>query len=327
MFSPCSGATRLSGSACSFILAPLLLFISRGASDCGLRFPLVLCEGIIVLGSDVRVSPVLSGFRRVGWLRFFLILLGVSLAGGAVWLFTVGGAKVTGDGVTVPESTIYKVLPPDGARPYTRPDGHKVWDRTSEGKMSVWDGSDRLYAPDLPEAIHATCDTTPKNETTTTPNTWSIPQLNQTAKVTTSGHNGQLIELPFNNAGDGTMYADGAKLGATQGAILEGGHVNKAPDLSLSPWGYLHKLKGCEHVYQADETGETHEYVVTDVWTVPHEKLVDTEVYRTDGEPALYMVTCSGPRVGDSGETADGGTASLGFYQDNLIVKAVPVSR
>ena len=75
------------------------------------------------------------------------------------------------------------------------------------------------------------------------------------------------------------MYADGAKLGATQGAILEGGHVNKAPDLSLSPWGYLHKLKGCEHIYQADETGKTHEYVVTDVWTVPHEKLVDTEVY------------------------------------------------
>ena len=59
--------------------------------------PSVCVEGIIVLGSDVRVSPVLSGFRWVGWLRFFLILLGVSLAGGAVWLFTVGGAKVTSD--------------------------------------------------------------------------------------------------------------------------------------------------------------------------------------------------------------------------------------
>ena len=66
--------------------------------------PSVCVEGIIVLGSDVRVSPVLSGFRWVGWLRFFLILLGVSLAGGAVWLFTVEGAKITGNGVTVPEN-------------------------------------------------------------------------------------------------------------------------------------------------------------------------------------------------------------------------------
>ena len=63
------------------------------------------------------------------------------------------------------------------------------------------------------------------------------------------------------------------------------------------------------------------------MWTVPHEKLVDTEVYRTTGDPALYLVTCSGPHVGDSGETPTGGTANLGFYKDNLIVKAIPVAQ
>ena len=54
---------------------------------------------------------------------------------------------------------------------------------------------------------------------------------------------------------------------------------------------------------------------------------MDTEVYRTTGDPALYLVTCSGPHVGDSGETPTGSTANLGFYKDNLIVKAIPVAQ
>lgn len=273
-----------------------------------------------------EVTPNKSGFL-CKITKFLGAVVGVSLVAAVVWLFTAGGAKVTENGISVPDSTIYSVLQPADKPTYKTSDGYTVWDRTSEGKMSVWDGSESLYAPDLPEEVHATCDLIPQNEKNPASNTWEIPQLGQKAKVTTSGHNGQLIELPFNTDGDGTLYADGAKLGAKEGATLEGGHVNKAPDLSLSPWGYLHKLKGCEHIYQTDDTGKTYEYVITDVWTVPHEKLVDTEVYRTTGNPALYLVTCSGPHVGDSGETPTGGTANLGFYKDNLIVKAIPMTQ
>ncbi|MCP3425182.1 class F sortase [Rothia sp. AR01] len=184
------------------------------------------------------------------------------------------------------------------------------------------DGTKQAPAPERTYRA-STCDLAPQRGATPAPLSWEIPAIGQRAGFQPSGKNGASIELP--DAPAGTIYADDAPLGAEHGAVLQAGHVDYAPGVlseaggELSPWGYLHQIPECSHVYQADEAGTVHEYVVTDVYTVAQDDLpAQDELFRLDGDPALYMITCSGPSVEDAG-------GAFAFnYSHNLIVKAVP---
>lgn len=148
------------------------------------------------------------------------------------------------------------------------------------------------------------------------PNSWSVPAVGQSASLI-SGNPSQYIP----NAPTGVWYNQSAPVGSKQGATVEAGHVNltEAPAM-LSPWGYLHKLHSCDRIFQSDSAGKVTEYVVTDLYTVPQSQLpAQSDMFRSDGPPALYMVTCSGRYIGDAG-------GYNMYYDRNLVVKAVPVS-
>lgn len=212
----------------------------------------------------------------------------------------------------------------DGDTVYQQDDNHV-------GKTELDDGTVVTYAPDPVEPFrNAQCTTKPLKETVPqNPNSWSIPGIEQSASFTISGHGGSVMTIP--DAPLGTMYAADAQLNDDSGAILQAGHVDYAPGVlspqggELSPWGRLHQVNPCDHVYQKDAEGKTHEFVVTDLYTVPQKEFGMTdEFFRKDGPLNLYMVTCSGPSVGEDGAAA--GNRLLFNYKYNLVVKAKPVA-
>lgn len=190
-----------------------------------------------------------------------------------------------------------------------------------------------LFAPKPVRQFRgATCDLTPRDGGDTVrglgDNTWVAPGVKDkalnpvTAHVTPAGAGGAPIVLP--SAPEGIVYADGAQLSDTTGAVVEAGHVNYDDGKDLSPWGYLHRVGECDHVYQKDTDGRVYEFVVTDVYTVPQKELeTQGELWRKDGEKALYLVTCSGRSVGEDGTTVE--NTLLFDYEYNLVVRAAPV--
>ena len=215
----------------------------------------------------------------------------------------------------------------------TGADGDTVYQDDAEhvGKTQLDDGTVVTYAPDPARPFrNAQCSTKPMKETVPeNPNSWSIPAIGESASFFLSGHNGSLMTIP--DAPQGTMYAADAQLGDDSGAILQAGHVDYAPGVlspqggELSPWGHLHQVNPCDHVYQKDAEGVTREFVVTDLYTVPQKEFgASDEYFRKDGPLNLYMVTCSGPSVGEDGAAA--GNRLLFNYKYNLVVKAKPVA-
>lgn len=189
------------------------------------------------------------------------------------------------------------------------------------------DGGDVGFAPAPTNQFRdAKCEAAPKNQEKPSNQSWSAPSIGQKGSWNYSGFNNSVMTVPA--APQSTMYASNAHLSDKEGAVLQLGHVNYNENpYQLSPFGLLHKLTPCERIYQTDENGNTYEFVVTDMYTVGNKDFpLDSQYFRKDGEKALYMVTCSGPQIGDAGNRIDGlNWASMG-YEYNLVVKAVPVS-
>jgi hypothetical protein len=205
----------------------------------------------------------------------------------------------------------------------TGADGQAV--HHQDGKVGLTDQSEK-YAPDPAKSYrHAQCSLAPEGQAQPGPDHWDIPSLGQSAplesaQLTSSG----TVDLP--DAPAGIVYGPAAPLDASTGTTLLAGHVDHGPgDLSpkggeLSPWGHLHELSPCAHVYATGPGGDTHEFVVTDLYTVDQDKLTEeTDLFDATGTRQLAMVTCSGPTVNDAG-------GAFQFnYQSNLVVKAAPV--
>ncbi|MCP3425839.1 sortase [Rothia sp. AR01] len=154
------------------------------------------------------------------------------------------------------------------------------------------------------------------------PNEWAMPGLDAAAAFTPT--QGTTVELP--DAPDGIYYSPSMPVGHDQGATVLAGHVDYAPGAlsdqggELSPWGHLHEASACNVVYASDQDGQTHAYQVTDLYTVDQDHLPEDELFRASGDPALYLITCSGPSVQDAG-----GQFQFG-YEHNLIIKAEPIN-
>lgn len=194
---------------------------------------------------------------------------------------------------------------------------------------------DVLFAPTPPHQFRdVTCDLTPKSEARPAHQSWTVPSITQfgtssplSASWNYSGWNNTPVIVP--DAPLGTAYASDAHLSDETGAVLQLGHVNYTSNpYAISPWGQLYQLGECAHIYQTDENGQTSEYVVTSLYTVSnYEFSTIDEYFRKDGPKTLYMVTCSGPYVGNAGFNTASGVNQINLgYAYNLVVEAVPVS-
>lgn len=186
-------------------------------------------------------------------------------------------------------------------------------------------GDNKKFAPYPKQSFrNAQCSKVSKGQQNVQANQWSIPALNAVAPLMASDTvTSQPGSLGIPAAPTGVWDVDGAAVGDTQGSIMEAGHVDYN-DGRLSPWGKLHRLNACDHVYQADARGKVHEFVLTDVYTVPQADLPKEHLVSKSGPLSLSMVTCSGASVGDDGSSA--GNRLNFHYERNLIAKFAPVS-
>lgn len=207
---------------------------------------------------------------------------------------------------------------------------------TTIGTQVLSDGTERLYVT-LPsqQFRDAQCDLTPtslpsapvtldaQNQAWGQPNSWTIPAISKSAPIQESD---KTLSIP-DTRNVGVNYTLGAHLGDSSGAILQAGHVNYTDSpTQLSAWGYLSHVKACDSVFSTDAQGKVHEFKITDLYTVNQYDFINEDLFRKDGDLALYLVTCSGPYVGDAGQTAGGSNWIYMGYRYNLIVKAVPVN-
>lgn len=193
-----------------------------------------------------------------------------------------------------------------------------------------------LYAPKPPtEFRNASCDLKPQQNGSEPPKAlknksavWWAPtllsntQVVQGAQVTPSGFSNNDVSLPA--APNGIYYASGSPLSSNTGATVLAGHINLNSG-ALSPWGYLHRLDKCDHMYLTDEHGERHEFAVTGIYLVKQDELSShSELWRKDGDKKTYFITCSGSSVGTDG-TQEVGNTFLFNYEYNLVVETTPV--
>lgn len=193
-----------------------------------------------------------------------------------------------------------------------------------------------LYAPKPPtEFRNASCDLKPQQNGSEPPKAfknksavWWAPtllsntQVVQGAQVTPSGFSNNDVTLPA--APNGIYYASGSPLSSNTGATVLAGHINLNSG-ALSPWGYLHRLDKCDHMFLNDEHGERHEFAVTGIYLVKQDELSShSELWRKDGDKKTYFITCSGSSVGTDG-TQEAGNTFLFNYEYNLVVEATPV--
>lgn len=193
-----------------------------------------------------------------------------------------------------------------------------------------------LYAPKPPtEFRNASCDLKPQQNGSEPPKAlknksavWWAPtllsntQVVQGAQVTPSGFSNNDVTLPA--APNGIYYASGSPLSSNTGSTVLAGHIN-LNNGALSPWGYLHRLDKCDHMFLTDEHGERHEFAVTGIYLVKQDELSShSELWRKDGDKKTYFITCSGSSVGTDG-TQEVGNTFLFNYEFNLVVETTPV--
>lgn len=181
--------------------------------------------------------------------------------------------------------------------------------------------------PLYPAGVNGSSAEPPKSVGARTAGWWapslrSKTQVVQGATVTPSGFSNNVVTLPA--APNGIWYASGSPLSSNEGASILAGHIN-LNDGNLSPWGYLHRLDKCSHIYMNDEHGNRHEFVVTGLYLVKQDELAShSELWRKDGDKKAYFITCSGNSVGTDG-TREASSTFLFNYEYNLIVEGTPV--
>lgn len=181
--------------------------------------------------------------------------------------------------------------------------------------------------PLYPAGVNGASAEPPKSVGSRTAGWWapslrSKTQVVQGATVTPSGFSNNVVTLPA--APNGIWYASGSPLSSNEGASILAGHIN-LNDGNLSPWGYLHRLDKCSHIYMNDEQGTRREFVVTGLYLVKQDELAShSELWRKDGDKKAYFITCSGNSVGTDG-TREASSTFLFNYEYNLIVEGTPV--
>lgn len=116
------------------------------------------------------------------------------------------------------------------------------------------------------------------------------------------------------------IMAEYAQLNQVGNKVISG-HVDTNSG-QLAPMGYLHRLNPCETMSIAQANGEVKTYQLVSLYTVKQNEISSSEIYDTS-QDAVFMVTCSGPAVGDDGSAY--GNLLTYPYTDNLVAKWVEV--
>jgi LPXTG-site transpeptidase (sortase) family protein len=138
-----------------------------------------------------------------------------------------------------------------------------------------------------------------------------IPSLSLDAEVVASGLKADgSMNVPASQAG---WYLFGAKPGDTVGSAVIAGHIDreKAPGVFFD----LPRLEIGEAIWVTDATGVSTGYKVTERYQVAKEQLPGTELFRTDGDPTLTLITCGGRF-----------DSERRHYDDNIVIRAVPLT-
>lgn len=248
--------------------------------------------------------------------------VGVVAGGGLVWWRPFVGSDGS---VRVPYTVVHRDASPvavsSAGEPVYQPAGDSEGDR-----MQVLDDY-TLYAPMPVEQVHDRKECNSQASAVVPVGVprfgWFIPDLGVGASVVPSGSSAGRLVLPVTSDGSGVWYERSNPLTAVEGSTILAGHVNRR-NYYLSPWGYLHRLTGCEHLFLGDGVGGVSEWCVSDVFTVPQKELGGVAgMWDRKGARSLWLVTCSGRQVGEDGAAASGSTFGFG-YEYNLVVRCVP---
>lgn len=249
--------------------------------------------------------------------------VGVVAGGGLLWWRPFVGSDGS---VRVPYTAVHRDATPVGTSSAGEPVYQPVGDSEGE-RMQVLDDY-TLYAPMPVEEVRGRRECDSQASAVVPAGVprfgWFIPDLGVSVSVVPSGSSGGRLVLPVTSDGSGVWYERSNSLGATAGSTILAGHVNRR-NYYLSPWGYLHRLTGCERLFLGDGVGGVSEWRVSDVFTVPQSGLGGVSgMWEVEGERSLWLVTCSGRQVGEDGAGVSGSTFGFG-YEYNLVVRCVPV--
>lgn len=145
------------------------------------------------------------------------------------------------------------------------------------------------------------------------PGTLAAPEVSLSVPLETTGRDdaGDLVIPKADKAG---VFSESAPLSATTGSTFVAGHVVDRAG-TFAPMAQLALLKAGDPVVTVDENGARHDWTVVSSAVVPRDGLT-ADMWRTDGDRRLVLVTCAG-RI----DEATGGMVS---FEDNLVVTAVP---
>ncbi|MFI7483872.1 class F sortase, partial [Kocuria sp. M1R5S2] len=119
------------------------------------------------------------------------------------------------------------------------------------------------------------------------------------------------MTIPDNHVELG-WYRYGPSPGAAEGAAVVAGHVDTLTE--VTPMARLKDVPTGAEVRVERADGSVLRYRTESVRHVHKTSLADADLFRRTGEPVLHLVTCGGEWLEE-----------LGDYEDNVVLKAVPV--
>lgn len=168
--------------------------------------------------------------------------------------------------------------------------------------------------PVAPPVITTSTTAAPPAAEPSSPVRLELPTLGIDSPVIPVGvTDGGILEVP-EDVDDVGWYRFGPAPGGTAGSAVLTGHVDSARQ-GPGPFARLSELAIGDTVTVVDDTGATRSFSVLsrEEWSkseVPLDRIFDRE-----GSPRLVLITCGGQF-----------DASIGHYEDNIAITAVPVS-
>lgn len=274
-------------------------------------------------GAGQRARTILAAL-----LAALVLAVGALLAGGVFSGWVIKDGQVYAP---------YQLRHPDATGEVFEQDGQEYFEPVYGFMAEPVSGVGALATPQVKNLtpVPVQCTGEALGEVVPEPGSWVVPSLSDGAGGYATGYftDGYFADgIP--SAPGGLRSLLSAPLGTVGKASVLAGHVNMDfPDDRLSPWGLLHYIDRCAHVYITDGAGVTREYQVSVIDTI-EQALTETDPslwgsaevtpdewakYGTD--ELVWLLTCSGAFVGDSGV----GQTFTFPYTDNLLVGLVPV--
>lgn len=263
-----------------------------------------------------------------------LVVLLIVVAAAATWLFTAGGYSLKGDSARDLQIVApYEIRHPDASGqtltlPQADGSSKEYWEPEYGYMIEPAKGTsgEGLAAP-MPQhtVTDAQCTSQALGEVAPAPGSWAVPSLNDGSGSYAQGtFTDGFFASGFPSAPAGLRSLESAPLGSDGKPTVLAGHVNMDyPNDRLSSWGLLHYIDPCAHVYITDDQGVVREYQVSTITTVEQNRTEsDPELWLDGGGVSVWLLTCAGAHVGDSGA----GTTFTFPYTDNLKVGLTPVS-